>query len=91
MGMAVYRFKDGKQEEVQLKAHLVFDPSTGKILHRHWQLASDNSAIGKEKLFKLVRDDLRVADMDVLIVDGSQMHPKKKYSIDIKNLALQEV
>lgn len=90
MGMAAYQLKDGKQQEVPLKAHLVFDTSNGRILHRHWQVASDERAIAKESLFKLVRSDLKAAAMDILTVDGSQMHPTKKYSVDIENHTLKE-
>jgi len=90
MGMTAYQLKDGRQEEVRLKAHLVFDTSNGKILHRHWQPVDDKSVIAKDRIFKLVRNDLKVDTMGILIVDGSQMHPTKKYSVDLENLALRE-
>lgn len=88
--MAVYQLVDGKQQEVPLKAHLVFDKNDGKILHRHWQLESDKSVIPKETLFARVRDDLKTAAMDVLTVAGSEMHAGKKYSVNTKNMSIQE-
>ena len=90
MGMAVYQLVNGKQQEMPLRAHLVFDKNNGKILHRHWQLESDKSTIPKETLFARVRDDLKTAAMDVLTVAGSEMHSDKKYSVDTKDMTLHE-
>lgn len=88
--MKVYSFANNKQTEVPLKAHVVYDAQTGKIVHRHWAFASDGRDLDKEKLFSFVRADLRTPHMEILTVEGSTMHRDKKYRVDIEKRILQE-
>ena len=88
--MRVYSFSNNKQTEVPLKAHVVFDATSGKIVHRHWTMASDARPLDKEKLLGMVRAELRVPKMDVLTVDGKAMQRGKKYHVDTEERALRE-
>ena len=88
--MKVYSFTNNKQTEVPLKAHVVYDVATGKILHRHWTFANDVRGLDKEKLFSFVRADLRAPHMEALTVEGGMMHRDKKYRVDVEKRILQE-
>ncbi len=88
--MKIYSFTDNKPTEQALRAHVVYDAVTGKIVHRHWTLASNAPEPDKDRLLGLVRAGLRTPNMEVLTVEGDAIHRDKKYRVDIEKRTLQE-
>ena len=89
--MKLYKLTNKQKEEVKVKAYLVYDKATGKIVHRHWYQENEKVPVDKERILKLVTSSLKTSSLEIIAIDPNQMHPGKKYHINTANNLLEEL
>ncbi|HEV2402913.1 MAG TPA: hypothetical protein VGS08_01800 [Candidatus Saccharimonadales bacterium] len=71
-----------KTKKFKVRTFLVYDRSSGKIVHRHRQVEEAKADTSKERLIQFVRPALKTATLDVLEIEESAMQPDKQYRVN---------
>jgi hypothetical protein len=76
-----------------MRAYLVYDRDTGKIVHRHRQSDKVDATVGaaRERILRFVRPSLVSDRLDILVIDESDMKPGKRYRVNPDAKTLEEM
>jgi hypothetical protein len=67
-----------------MRAYLVFDRNSGRILHRHRQQDEVDVKVGtgRERILSFVRPSHDRGNLDILLIEEEEMKPGTRYRVN---------